>query len=179
MGFFDDISNKTALSSKINKLNASIKANYAELGLRYYNLYKDNPNPKFSELINQINEAYSDIKKAEADLAYLKGVVYCPNCKNECGIDLKFCTSCGTKLVKPESAEAMPSVEVPVPAPAEISTPKVDATEASVSVVSENTSTAVSNNEATVAQPEFKFCTECGNKVSFAAAFCTNCGKQL
>lgn len=155
MGFFDELSNKSALSSKIGKLNATINANYSELGVRYYNLYKYNPDPKFKELIDTITAAYADIAKTEEQLAYLKGLVICHNCKSECSAELKFCVKCGTKLVKP-----VPDSPAAQPAPVQPVVPVAPQPEAPVA-------------------SEFKFCTECGNKVSAGAMFCTECGKSF
>ncbi len=190
MGFFDELSSKSALNSKINRLNASIKQNYEELGTRYYNLYKENPDPKFKELIDEITSAYAQIKETEVELAYLRGVVFCPNCHSECGIDLKFCVKCGAKLVKPVQYQQPIAPAQPV-APAQPQQTAAPVTP-TAPAVPETPAPAVTE-EAPVAQPapqpeqpvaadpqaEFKFCTQCGNKVSVNAAFCTNCGKSL
>lgn len=40
-------------------------------------------------------------------------------------------------------------------------------------------STAPSGSTAALLDPGFKFCTNCGNKMSKEAKFCSNCGKQL
>ncbi len=162
MGFFDEMNSKVSLNSKVSKLNASIKEAYSDLGVRYYNLYKDNPDPKFQELIDSINSAYAEIKQCEIDLALLRGVVFCPNCNSECSVSLKFCVKCGTKLIKPESE----APSVPVPQPTVPTEPSV-------------TKEAVTHTAPETPSQEFKFCTNCGNKVSATAQFCTNCGKSF
>ncbi len=169
MGFFDELSNKSALSSKINKLSATINANYSELGVRYYNLYKDNPDPKFKELIDTITAAYADIAKTEEQLAYLRGLVICPGCKSECSAELKFCVKCGTKLIKP-----VPETPVAQPAPVQPAVPAVSQPIAPPAPVQ-----AAAPQTTIPAASEFKFCTECGNKVSVNAMFCTECGKSF
>ncbi len=157
MGFFDEMNNKVALNSKISRLNASIKENYSELGVRYYNLFKDNPDPKFQELIDSISSAYTEIKQCEVDLALLRGIVFCPGCNAECSVDLKFCVKCGAKLIKPIS-------------------PEPEAKTVEPQTVAEKSTESDSLPTETL---EFKFCTECGNKVSASAQFCTNCGKSF
>lgn len=167
MGFFNEMNNKSALTSKITKLNTVIKDNYAELGVRYYNLFKDNPDPKFQELIANITYAYAEIKDCETRLAWLRGVVYCPKCNSECSAELRFCIKCGTQLIKP--------VPDPVYAPQPISQSAPASTYAQPPIA------PVEPVAAPAVQPAaaFKFCTYCGSKVSAAAAFCTNCGKPL
>lgn len=181
MGFFDELSNKSALSSKINKLSATINANYSELGVRYYNLYKDNPDPKFKELIDTITAAYADIAKTEEQLAYLRGFVICPGCKSECSAELKFCVKCGTKLIKP-----VPETPVAQPVPVQPAAPAVSQsiTQPAAPAVSQPIAPpapvqAAAPQTTTPAASEFKFCTECGNKVSVNAMFCTECGKSF
>lgn len=204
MGIFDDFSNKTALNSKLNKLNASIKQNYSELGVRYYNLFKDNPDPKFAELINDITTAYAEIKETEVQLAYLRGIVFCPNCHAECGADLRFCVKCGTQLVKPVQqvpqaqqpyqpqnvqyqAPAAPVVQ-PVVQPDVQAQPQNDQPQVTVApdaqqpvapVVQQPAAPVAPEAQAPAVTPAFKFCTQCGNKVSATAMFCTNCGKSF
>lgn len=200
MGIFDDFSNKTALNSKLNKLNASIKQNYSELGVRYYNLFKDNPDPKFAELINDITTAYAEIKETEVQLAYLRGIVFCPNCHAECGADLRFCVKCGTQLVKPVQqvpqaqqpyqpqnvqyqAPAAPVVQPVVQAQPQNDQPQVtvapDAQQPVAPVVQQPAAPVAPEAQAPAVTPAFKFCTQCGNKVSATAMFCTNCGKSF
>lgn len=200
MGIFDDFSNKTALNSKLNKLNASIKQNYSELGVRYYNLFKDNPDPKFAELINDITTAYAEIKETEVQLAYLKGIVFCPNCHAECGADLRFCVKCGTQLVKPVQqvpqaqqpyqpqnvqyqAPAAPVVQPVVQAQPQNDQPQItvapDAQQPVAPVVQQPAAPVAPEAQAPAVTPAFKFCTQCGNKVASTAMFCTNCGKSF
>lgn len=204
MGIFDDFSNKTALNSKLNKLNASIKQNYSELGVRYYNLFKDNPDPKFAELINDITTAYAEIKETEVQLAYLKGIVFCPNCHAECGADLRFCVKCGTQLVKPVqqvpqaqqpyqpqnvqyqapvAPVVQPVVQPDVQAQPQNDQPQVtvapDAQQPVAPVVQQPAAPVAPEAQAPAVTPAFKFCTQCGNKVSATAMFCTNCGKSF
>ena len=199
-GIYDDFSNKTALNSKINKLNASIKQNYSELGVRYYNLFKDNPDPRFAELINDITNAYAEIKETEVQLAYLKGIVFCPNCNSECGADLRFCVKCGTQLVKPVQqapqaqqtyqpqnvqyqAPVAPAVQPDVQAQPQNVQPQVtvtpDTQQPVAPVVQQPAAPVASEAQAPAVTPDFKFCTQCGNKVASTAMFCTNCGKSF
>lgn len=191
MGFFDEISSKSSLNSKINKLNTSIRDNYSELGVRYYNLYKDNPDPKFAELINDITTAYAEIKEAEVQLAYLRGVVFCPNCHSECSADIRFCVKCGTQLVKPvqpqyvqpvvpqqPAAPVVPTQPVVQAQPVAPAQPKVQSEQAESAPTASPAEPAVPQVSKT-AKAEFKFCTQCGNKVSAKAMFCTNCGKSF
>lgn len=179
MGIFDDFSNKTALNSKINKLNASIKQNYSELGVRYYNLFKDNPDPRFAELINDITNAYAEIKETEVQLAYLKGIVFCPNCNSECGADLRFCVKCGTQLVKPvqQAPQAQQTYQPQNVQPQVTVTP--DTQQPVAPVVQQPAAPVASEAQAPAVTPDFKFCTQCGNKVASTAMFCTNCGKSF
>lgn len=185
MGIFDDFSNKTSLNSKLNKLNASIKQNYSELGVRYYNLFKDNPDPKFAELINDITNAYTEIKQTEVQLAYLRGIVFCPNCNAECGADLRFCVKCGTQLIKPvqQTPQAQQSYQQNVQYQAPVAQPEAPAQpQASVAPAVQQPAapTAQQPVDPEAQTPdEFKFCTQCGNKVSSTAMFCTNCGKSF
>ena len=171
MGFFDDMNNKSAINSRINKAKALINTNYTELGTRYYNLYKDNPDPKFSQLIDEIKAAYDEIKKAEVELALLRGVVFCPNCNSECPVNLNYCTKCGNKLIKPEPKVGAAPVQPTVAPEPVVETPV--ATEEPVVKTEEPIASKA------VIDPAFKFCTDCGQKVSSQAMFCTNCGKPF
>ena len=204
MGFFDDMSSKNALSSKINRLNDTIKKNYSELGIRYYNLFKDDCDPRFAELIDEINASYDQIKDAKAQLALLKGLIICPKCGMECAKELNFCTSCGQKLDKPVmNVDTNIAVNSTVPLAQEIAVSEalndnacVDST-SDAAISTESVSDAVADeinevcndgNDAEIMQDEaqdvspvleFKFCTQCGTKAKGDAAFCTNCGNKF
>lgn len=176
MGFFDEIGNKSSLTARNNKLSAQINNSYSELGVRYYNLYKDNPDPKFKEIIDGITAAYAEIKQNEIMMAYMRGVVFCPKCGSECSADLKFCVKCGTQLVKPVQPQVQVQQQVPFQVPVQTVQPRTPVQQ-QVPVQPVQQQVPVQTQAPT--QPEYKFCTECGERISATAMFCTNCGKAF
>ena len=89
-GFFDkvsdvinhtanDISDKAKEFSEVTSLNGQIRSQekvienaYREIGKRYYELHKDDPDDAFSEWINKITEAAKTAEKLREDVANIK-----------------------------------------------------------------------------------------------------------
>ena len=184
MGFFNEIGNKSAVVSKINKLNQSIKADYAELGLRYYNVFKDNPDPVFEEIVNKIKNSYVMIAEAEKELALIKGIIVCDKCGSECSKELNFCVSCGNKLNKSVVSD-IPSTDSCVTAHVESGENSAVSDEKQDESVNDKNEDSAAEDAVAPEEPidlslqDFKFCTQCGTKVASTAIFCTNCGSKL
>ncbi len=153
MGFFEDLNIKTELNAKLNRTNKDIEKFLTDLGWQYYNAHKDEPSEDFKELIETLNSAFAKKRDLEMQLAWVRGVTVCQNCGSEISLDLNFCTSCGTKLIKPEPV-APPVVQ---PTPPTVEQPVVQP------VITQND----------------RFCAVCGNRVSPNATFCTQCGSKL
>ncbi len=107
-------------------------------------------------------------------------ITLCAKCSSEISADSAFCTNCGTKVNNnPPTVTAAPIEPTPAPVqPTPSAVPPVQPTEPS-NPISDAQSTPANTEPAAYAQPQAKFCTNCGNKIEGDAVFCTNCGTKL
>ena len=116
MGLFDEIGKKIAKSGQetvkkakdlagIAKLNGQIAeeqraltAFYAQIGEKYYELYKDAPQEQFVQFCERITAGLQRIAELQAEVLKLKNTRACPKCGAACPTDVLFCGACGEQL---------------------------------------------------------------------------------
>ena len=149
MGLFDEIGKKIAKSgqdtvkkakdfAEITKLNGQISeehraltAFYAQIGEKYYSLYKDAPQEEFAQSCARISAGLKRIAENQALIQTLKNTKLCPKCGAECEQNVQFCSSCGEKLPMPEPVKPEAPAEAEPAAPcAAVEAPCADAGDA-------------------------------------------------
>ncbi|MDO4284522.1 MAG: zinc ribbon domain-containing protein [Eubacteriales bacterium] len=99
-----DVTETAKLTVEINSRKNLIENKYRELGKAYYEVHSDNP--EFPQ-VEEIAEAFAQIRALEAQIADIKGETRCASCGAVIGKEAKFCASCGaptgfTETVPPE-----------------------------------------------------------------------------
>ncbi len=117
-----EVVQKTKETAEILKINATLtdeesqlKKYYLELGKAYYESNKDACPEAHSALFTSIKESLERIAIYNDQINKVKGLFPCPNCGAALPSDALFCSSCGTKIEKPEEV-----VPVEPEAPADI-----------------------------------------------------------
>lgn len=102
------------LEEKINQEKEEIKKILFQIGIKYYEEYKDEPNEYLVPLCNVVDESNRVIIMCEQQINYINGVQICPNCGAKLSLDAKFCDQCGYNLLatdKKEDSEEIKQVE--------------------------------------------------------------------
>lgn len=120
------VAEKVKINNAIAKAESRINALYVEIGQKYEELYAENPEADFAEMLSQIAEAKEEIAQAKADLAAVDSAVICESCGKYVQEGQRFCPHCGAKQPEPvveaeaEEVEAEAAEEAAVEdAPAE------------------------------------------------------------
>lgn len=124
MGIFDDIGKKITQTgqstvqkakdfAEVSKLNTQINDeisamnNYCmQIGRKYYDLYRSNPQDEFAELCGQITASGRKIQVWKEEVQKIKNVRRCPSCNGENDYESKFCRTCGAKLEDDDAPNA-------------------------------------------------------------------------
>jgi len=120
MGLFDGIGKKIAQTgqdtvnkakslAEIAKINGQITeeqraltAFFAQIGEKYYKLYKDAPSGEFIQLCDRITASQIRIAELQTDVQRLRNTKLCPKCGAVCASNVQYCSSCGAQLPQPE-----------------------------------------------------------------------------
>ncbi len=176
MAFFEDLSKNISDSAKISKLNGVISDEnkrmdslYLEIGKAYFELHKDDCEPRFEALVAEIKAIGSRIEGYNQQIKRIKGIFPCPNCGKDLMKSDAFCTGCGTRVAAPQpAANACSKCGAPMAAGAVFCTTCGTKVE------------AVSPAAAPVAPaPQMVVCTACGAPMVAGSAFCTKCGSKI
>lgn len=116
MAFLDDVSRKLTMfsqeaasqtkafaeiariNSKISDEEKQINAYFLQLGKKYFEDNKSNPNVEHADLINNIKDAMQRIDLYKEDIRIAKGVKACPQCGSDVPSASLFCSYCGAKV---------------------------------------------------------------------------------
>ncbi len=111
-----EVVQKTKDTAEILKLNSMIsdeenqlKEYYIELAKAYYEANKNSIPEEYASYFANIAEKHANIANLNDQINKVKGLFPCPNCGASLPSDALFCSSCGTKIEKPE--EPVPVAE--------------------------------------------------------------------
>lgn len=95
----------SAVDKEIAELNKTVQGLqqrsheiFFELGKQYFGKHKDDPEPEFSQCVNDEKAVLEQIGKADTRIKFLHGIVVCTNCGMDNGVSSSFCQNCGTRL---------------------------------------------------------------------------------
>ena len=91
----------TRINGKISDNKQQISKLYENVGRKYYEKHKDDPDADESEVLSQIAGLYAEIEEYESKIISIKGTVRCPKCGADVAIGSTFCNVCGEKMVNP------------------------------------------------------------------------------
>lgn len=104
-----EVVQKTKETAEILKLNSVIsdeenqlKEYYIELAKAYYEANKDSAPEEYASYFANITEKHTNIANLNDQINKVKGMFPCPNCGASLQPEALFCSSCGTKIEKPE-----------------------------------------------------------------------------
>ena len=105
-----EVVQKTKETAEILKLNSMIsdeetqlKEYYIELAKAYYEANKDSVPEEYASYFANITEKHTNIANLNDQINKVKGMFPCPNCGASLQSEALFCSSCGTKIEKPEN----------------------------------------------------------------------------
>ena len=88
------------IKSQIRGMERSNEKDFAEIGKMVYEKFKNSDviDTDYVEICEGIAGREEAIETAKKQIADLKGLDVCPNCKEHVATDVVFCPKCGTKL---------------------------------------------------------------------------------
>jgi len=116
MGLFDEIGKKITqsgqetvkkaksiaetakINSQISDEQKTLATFYAQIGEKYYSLFKDAPAEELSQLCDRVTACIIRIAELQTEIQLLKNTRLCPKCGAVCAINVQFCSSCGAQL---------------------------------------------------------------------------------
>ncbi len=171
MAFFDELSKNISDSSKISKINSLISDEnerrnslYLEIGKAYFELHKDDCEPRFEAQVAELKEIGKRVDDYNQQIKKIKGIFPCPNCGRDLSKTDVFCTGCGTRVVAPQPAGTVCS--------------KCGASLAPGSAFCTTCGTKVEAAAPVAPVPQTFVCTVCGAQLAAGSAFCTKCGTK-
>lgn len=93
-----DVSEVAKLKIDIRSKEEFVEKQYAALGKRYYEKYKDEKDHEEAEQFFLISEALEEIERMQAGVMKIQGAAKCPNCGAKVAETASFCSSCGAKI---------------------------------------------------------------------------------
>lgn len=91
----------TKMKNKISKTDKEVKILYMEIGQYVYeNLREDAPD-EIAEKMTLIEEKIAESAQLKAEVMKLRGFQLCPQCGEQVGATVAFCSFCGAKLPEP------------------------------------------------------------------------------
>ena len=161
----------------LNGEQEKIEKCYAEIGRRYAEAHKDDPDAEFAELITAIAASRKKMDDHRAEVLKANGLMVCPNCGAQIDEKSVFCNFCGVKQEKP-AAEA-PVIEEPVAEEPVAEEPVAEEPVAEEPVAEEPVAEEPVAEEPAVAAPVGKTCINCGAVIEPDCLFCVECGTRV
>ena len=104
-----EVVQKTKETAEILKINATLtdeesqlKKYYNELGQAFYEANRESCPEEYTALFTSIKNTLARIEIYNDQINKIKGLFPCPNCGASLPSDAIFCSTCGTKIEKPE-----------------------------------------------------------------------------
>jgi len=160
------------LNGFISDEERRIKNAFTQIGEQYYQTLGENPDPGFSPLIADINDAKAKISAYAEQIKQIKGVTNCENCGAEVSLTAPFCSGCGTAIQQAAKPEERSCTNCGKPLePNQVfcggcGTRAEQQAEPSPEITEEAPSVVVT-------------CANCNHEIVENAAFCLNCGAKV
>lgn len=104
---------KVKIKNSLSQAESRLNAVYIEIGKKYEELYSEQGDEHFTELLAQGAEARLQIAQAKVELAALDSASICEGCGKYVMDGQRFCPYCGLKQPEPVQ-EVVEAEEVPV-----------------------------------------------------------------
>ena len=88
------------IKAQIRNMERSNERDFSDMGKKIYEKFKNSDvvDTEFVEFCEAIAGREEAIEAAKKQIADIKGLAVCPNCKENVSTDVAFCPKCGTKL---------------------------------------------------------------------------------
>lgn len=96
-----NITDITKLKNKISKADKEVKILYMEIGQYVYENLREDAPEEIAEKMALIEEKIAESAKLKAEIMKLKGFQFCPQCGEQVGAEVAFCSFCGAKMPEP------------------------------------------------------------------------------
>ena len=91
----------TRLQGQISAKEAEVKDTFVEIGMAYFEKYKDAGECEFMEKVEKVIGLRTEIDCLGDEIDKIKGVIRCPECGATVDDDALFCPKCGWEAGKP------------------------------------------------------------------------------
>ena len=160
------------LNGLVSEEKRRIENTFTKIGKLYYETFKENPEPCFSQLVTDINDAEKNIKKYTEQIRQVKGVAICDNCGGEVSNTAPFCSACGSAITPAASANTGGSTCM-----------NCNSALAPDQAFCTGCGTKVEQLQTPVQEdtplPSLAECTNCGHELAENVQFCLNCGTKI
>ena len=102
------MSDKSRLKKDISTMENELRNRFRDVGEKYFNDTKENPDPAFQEMFAAIAQLQESLSDRRRDLNLLDGNLPCTNCGAMVSTDSRFCPNCGAPAPVPPKAEPAP-----------------------------------------------------------------------
>ena len=96
-----DIEDTDRLNAEIAEEEKAIDTLYRKIGKKYVDLYRENPEQPFAELVQEVGAAQAAIRACRVRIGKIKGVQFCEACGAEVELEAAFCGECGAAMPEP------------------------------------------------------------------------------
>jgi uncharacterized OB-fold protein len=165
------------LSNEVKNEERQIASDYQEIGKTYRQLYGDNPDPAFADLLRDITQREAIVAEHQKKIQTNKGRVNCPSCGAEIDARAVFCTACGAKNPVAEELERAQAAAQAEKAAQEAARAQAQAA-AQAQAEAASAAASAAATAATNATAAMKTCKACGASIGADNLFCTNCGTR-
>lgn len=105
------VAEKVKIKNTISQAESSMNAVYIEIGKKFEEVFGEQSENEFSDLLAQLAEARAQIAQAKIELAALDSASICEGCGKYVQEGQRFCPNCGMK--QPDPPVEVPAEEIP------------------------------------------------------------------
>lgn len=91
----------TKMKNKISKTEKEVKILYMEIGQYVYENLREDAPEEMAEKMTLIEEKLAESAALKNEVMKLKGFQLCPQCGEQVGATVAFCSFCGAKMPEP------------------------------------------------------------------------------
>lgn len=105
------VAEKVKIKNNISQAESNMNAVYIEIGKKFEEVFGEQSESEFAELLAKLAEARAQIAQAKVELAALDSASICEGCGKYVQESQKFCPNCGLK--QPDPPVEVPAEEAP------------------------------------------------------------------